>query len=227
MQNALNNNNVEIQQRAGELINLLNMPEFAEVILAPTSEVSGEIQENSAHEVKKPEKQETSPDLLLNNLLDLSTPAPAQPAAQNMPDPLKELLSTPVSQPAPAPAPVQQSSPLPPPPNSFVVMKTVDFVIFGQSQINQNNQNQVALMLIPTTEKMLVNFVMEFRVPVGWKILPKEPSEKVLRPMKERKPLTQLLYLMSNGAPFGLNIAVSYMMGTQPIREVGSIQKLN
>lgn len=229
MQNALNNNNVEIQQRAGELINLLNMPEFAEVILAPTSEVSGEIQENAAHEVKKPEKQETSPDLLLNNLLDLSTPAPAQPAAQNMPDPLKELLSTPVSQPAPAPAPVQQSSPLPPPPNSFVVMKTVDFVIFGQSQINQNNQNQVALMLtvIPTTEKMLVNFVMEFRVPVGWKILPKEPSEKVLRPMKERKPLTQLLYLMSNGAPFGLNIAVSYMMGSQPIREVGSIQKLN
>lgn len=230
MQNLTNSNNIEIQQRAGEMVTLLTMPELAEVILAPSALDDKQPTTSPVKMETANESKENNPDNLLNLLLDVSPAPQQQPQPQKQNDALSELLSAPPIQQNVVKAPqVIPDGPLPPPPNSFPVMKTVDFAVYGQTQVNQQNPNQIALMLttVPLTDKPLVNFVMEFRASPGWKLLAKDPSEKMLRPMKERKPVTQIVYLMSSGTPFTLNIAVSFMIGAQPIREVGVLQKLN
>ena len=250
LDNLTKSNDIEVQQRAGELVRILQLGDACETILAPVGpDEQTEKKQNAKAEVPKAVKQEpaqqakekqSTPDDLLSMLLN----TPVQPIAQAQKEPQVSdqskapdaLLLDLTSQPQPQPQQQSQAAPanpaitapvsIPKPPNSFEIMQNQDFVMYGQVQRNPNNPSQIALMttVFSKIQKQLPDFHIEMRISNGWKLMTKNQSSSVLLPSPAS--ITILSYIYASDSPFALNYVISYRFGSQPIRETYILRSL-
>jgi hypothetical protein len=194
-----NQNHLEIQQRAGELLRVLDKTALCKAILAPV--------EVDEAELGMPVS--TSVDDV--RLLELG-PAPlTQPVVPEVA----------IAEPPPLTEPQ-------PPPGAVEAQRTADYVIYFQIQRNANNPRQIAIKstvfglgAIPLTQ-----FLVHYGVPQGWGIAARAPSSSVLEG-KGGRPIQQIMILENRGVnPLTMLTQVNYLYRTQPIQETGRINPI-
>ena len=211
-------NNLEVQQRAGEMMKLLGHTELCSEMLAPIAASSAETEQNpiAIVERKGAQQAKTNDDDILLLVLD-DQPAPKEPSQQNN---LLDLLA-PTSTPPPAPQPTA-------PPNTTTLLRTNEVVVFGQAKGNPKDARQTALMLLyfATGTSPMSEFSAEYAVSAGWQLKVQPADGNQLSPLGG-KPISQILYLLNaNNAPFQLQVRLKYRYGMQPLSETGIIQVL-
>jgi hypothetical protein len=222
-----NNNHLEVQQRAGELLRVLAKTALRDEILAPVEFDQADAAPEGLTVAAQPPGQagqaKQEGDLL--GLLDLEPARPAQ--AQAQPASLAALI-------APGPAqPVQQQQQQAQqaevrPAGAVEALRTSDYVIWFELQRNAMNPKQLAIRatIAGLGDAPLNQFVVQFGVPAGWVIAVQPPSGNVLTP-KGGRPIQQVLMLENRGmAPLVMLTQTSYMYGTQPIKETGKINPI-
>lgn len=252
----LKSNNLEIQQRSGEMFRVLGHPEVADQILAPLevdeTETAKPIeggQAASGQQEAENQNQEAGFDDLLS--LDVTPSGPTQTENQNAY--LKDLLdlggsntqqqpSAPQQQAAPqqqgapqqgdgAQQPVaanQQQQAYGPPPNAVEAQKTSDFTIYFELQRNAQNPRQLAIRasIFNNTDVPLSKFLIQYGVPNGYAISCAPPSGDYLAP-KGGKPITQVMMIENRGnAPLKMLTQTTYLYRSQPLKEMGQINPI-
>lgn len=231
------NNNLEVQQRSGEMIRLILQEKLSLSVLAPLTTGSEVVTEESINivENEKPESEDSEVDDLLLLVMDDAGPSkPSPPISSNLIDdllgPSTTTQSAPTTQYQQAPiTQVQTQQPMAqappqvsqPPPQVKQLYATAEYVIFGQSQPNATDPRQIALRLLiyGSGRSQLSEFQIEYQPRPGWQLRTQPPDGKVLQP-KGGAPIIQILYLFNqNNSPFALNLRVSYKFGSQPITE--------
>ena len=218
-------NDLEIQQRAGEIMHIFGKPELCDDLLAPL-----EFDEAPAAEIGAPDKNESlidvdepatpaKPSNPIDDLLGLSTPAPA-PAA---PTSAKEPVAAPAA-PTPAPAPKE----IKPPNGAVEALKTPDYIIYFELQRNAANPNQLAIRstVYNRGDVPLTHFQVQYGVPNGWAISAQAPSGNVLEPIGGR-PIVQVLLLQNRGPlPLQMKTQIQYLYRSQPLKEQNPINPI-
>ena len=203
-------NDLELQQRAGELIRILTKSSFRDALLAPIefehTNISIQSQNDEADLLgldstteAKPQQKDVIQDIL------------GAPAAAAEETPKKE-----VKEP-------QQS--FKPPPGAVEALRTHDYVIYFEIQRNSNNPNQLAIRssvyglgTIP-----LNKFTVQYGLPVGWALQLQKPSGNVLEP-NGANPIVQILLLVNRGqAPLQMRTQITYLYRSQPLKDMGAI----
>jgi hypothetical protein len=186
------NNNLEVQQRAGELVRVLEHPEVSEGLLAPM-DVDGEDQ--------APKPAERGPSLLEFTAESQSERPPKVAESQLE---VKKVQSAPPAVAAP--------------PNSVEALRTSDFVVYFEIQKNPANPAQIAIRssIFNVGSVPLTKFSIQFGASQGWQINAQPPSANVLGPA----PIRQVFYLQNKGTlPLKMIAQATFMYGTQPIKE--------
>jgi hypothetical protein len=212
-------NHLELQQRAGELLRLIDRGELSEQILAP-AEPEAEAEDAGLVDVAPPATPErprapSAADALVPDLLG-PAPAPAQAQAQAQPQAQAQVQAQPAQKEVVAP------------PNAVEAMRTPDYVVFFELQRNASNPNQIAIRatVFGLGEIPLTKFAIQYGVPQGWAIQAKQPSSAVLEP-RGGAPIQQVMFLENRGmAPLAMLTQTSYMYRTQPIKESGRINPI-
>ena len=249
---ASTDNNLEVQQRAGEMAKLLTM-NGASNFLAPVPSGTDEHEHDStsiqisSNTGRQAAAENEAGDDLLNMMLDAkSSNAPTQ-STQNQPqqqkDSLLDDLLGDMSTPAPSapqaaksalsdlmsstPSQPQQQQPQQPQVKTVELVKKEDFTIFGQTMLNPNDKRQIALRLLVTLNghSQLSEYKLAFTPAVGWQIKAQPPDRNVLVP--QGPPISQVIYLLNmNNSPFSLQVKVTYKFGSQPLTETFVINSL-
>ncbi|OHT13540.1 Adaptin N terminal region family protein [Tritrichomonas foetus] len=239
----LKSNNLEIQQRAGEMYRVLSRPDVADQLLAPleVDEVDTaspiEASQSNQQQSQQPAQQQQEEDSLLD-LLSPSAPAAAGTQQQAPKDDLLgDLLelASPQANPAQTPSqPAQQQAPEPPkeaikpPPNALEAQKSSDFTIYFEIQKNAQNPRQLAIRasVFNNTDVPLNNFLVQYGVPNGYAIQCAPPSGNYLAPIGG-PPITQVMMLENRGnAPLKMLTQTTYMYRSQPLKEMGQINPI-
>jgi hypothetical protein len=221
LQQFAQHNHLEIQQRAGELLRILDKANISDAILAPIDPGAEEQPKSMA------DKAQASVDD--DGLLDLGTetgkasPQKVEPSEGIFtPQKVDDLVELSVN-PAPQPPPEPQG-----PPGSVEALKTADYVIFFELQQNAVNPRQFAIRssVFGRGEVPLTQFMIQYGVPQGWGIITQPPSSTVLEP-KGGRPILQVMVLENRGPnPLLMVAQISYMYRTQPIKEGGRINPI-
>ena len=218
-------NNLDVQQRAGEMIILLCNQELCDEVLAP---VECDAQE-SALIVDSTGANEQEDDLLIDiggsskptapvkasnpidDLLGIATPAPAQQAQ--------------VQQQVPAQQPVAQPRPNP---GSIEALRKTDYVIYFEIRKNPQDPRQMAIRasIFGLGKSPLNNFSVKYGVPVGWLLKASAPSANKLEPVGGAPIVQQLLLSTQADIKLMMKVQVQYMYGSQPITEQGEINPI-
>lgn len=101
-----------------------------------------------------------------------------------------------------------------------------DITFYGHTKINPDNQSQMAVKVtaVTTGSTMYSNFKMKFSVCAGWRLMVKPPNQEFLA---QNQPVSQILYIQNeNRTNFNMNIAFSYLYGSQPVTETISVVDL-
>jgi hypothetical protein len=244
-------NNLEVQQRAGELAKLLTHADVCDVVLAPIEE-RDEAAAQAPKIVMEPTANPKQVDTVLGDLLleldDAPKPEPQQQATtqsllsdllQKPQQPQKPVQVQSPSQPQIQQPPAQPSKPVQVQPQrpaqvqaptvqGIELLRKGDYVICGRALGNPSDPRQVALNLLVygTGATALTEFKMEFNPTPGWRLSVK-PADKPMVPPAGQGALSQTLYLMNmNNSPFQLHIKTSYRYGAQPFSELGTVTRL-
>lgn len=259
-QQLASSNELEVQQRAGEMMKLITHADVCDEMLAPIQETAEEGNEdlskqasndrqtsskhhniisqvlnqgNTNQPTQQPQAQPPEDDLLG----DLLSPTPSQQqnqtsnVASSAQDLLGDLLSGPV---APTTTttqilsnpiqtqnpPVQQPQQQIQQPQPLQLLKTDDFIVYGQAKYNPQDKRQIALKLTiyGTSSSQFSGFTIEYQASVGWKVTAQPPDSKELLPAASQKPISQLVYLLNmNNSPFQLRVKITYKFGSQPL----------
>ncbi|KAH0792692.1 Adaptin N terminal region family protein [Histomonas meleagridis] len=198
-------NNLEIQQRSGEMMKLLTHTDVCEEMLAPIADATNvEMQATTENSNNK-----TQVDDILMSIINDSTPQQQQQSNNsiNLIDDLIGDLQPKKNEPT-------------------IVAKTSDFVICGQSKVNPQNQNQIAIQLVvyAVNNAQLDNFRTDFQVPNGWRINAQPASADTVT---RSEPVTQVVYLMNeSGGKFEMRVRCRYRRETNEVEEVLSVSEL-
>ena len=204
--------NLDVQQRAHELWEILSMSDARDDILAPL-----DAENRAAGAQKIVVNVEEEPDLLL--LID--EPAPAAPKPQISNDLLG--LDIPVQEtPAKETAPPKQINP---PPGAVPALVKPDYTVFFEIRKNPQNPKQIAIRasVFNTGSVALNNFVIKFGVPMGWYIQTQPASGTKLEPIGGPPILQQLMVYTQGDTPLMMKTQMTYVYGSQPITETGEI----
>jgi hypothetical protein len=217
-------NNLEVQQRAGEMAKLLTHGEVCEEMLAPIEERDAAAPA-APRIVAEPAQAAKPSDSVLGDILQ-ELDAPVAPAASSLID----LIDTAPPPPVVA-APTRQAGPAavaPQPAAMTELVRQNDFVIFGQAIANVQDRRQIALnvLVFGTGQTALQDFRMDFQVSGGWQVRPQRPDGATLPPAGQGR-LTQVLFLLNlTNAPFQMQIKVAYRYGTLPVSASGTVAHL-
>lgn len=239
------NNNLEVQQRAGEMIRILGETSLREDILAPIEvedvDQSGKplttaSSAGSTQEGQQAQSKPTAMDLLEANDTDLlldfgdSTPTKQQAPLTNAPsnsaqqESLLDLgSSTPQQQ-----QEVAQPKTITPPQGSVEALRTSDYVVYFELQRNAQNPRQLAIRstVFNLNDVPLTQFQIQYGVPNGWAIVAQPPSSNVLEPIGGR-PIQQILMLENRGNnPLMMLTQTTFMYRSQPLKETGKINPI-
>jgi hypothetical protein len=212
-------NHLEIQQRAGELMRVLDKTALSAAILAPVEIDEGEGEGRAVPAAASPSAGDGE------NLLDIAAPAPAQPtqAAVQVGAPAE----TPAVAPAVAAAPPPRAEPQAPP-GAVEALRTADYVVYFQLQRNANNPRQLAIQstVFGLGDIPLTQFLIHYGVPQGWGIAAQPPSSTVLE-AKGGRPIQQVMLLENRGInQLAMLTQITYLYRTQPIKETGRINPI-
>lgn len=213
-------NNIEIQQRSGELLRILNKPSLCETLFAP--------QDNEEVPIESSDANRSNSNIL--DLIDISQP---QVIERNAPSGggLLDLLGTPTNSAQTAAfqaSTPQQQTQISPPPGSVEALRTASYVVYFQIQRNQLNPNQIAIQsTVFGLEKIqLTNFSMMFAVPPAWKINVGQPSGNILG-ASGSQPIVQQIFLQAAAPqPLVIRTQTSYMYRSQPMKEMNQINPI-
>lgn len=215
LENCKKSNHLDVQQRAGEMILLLNNPELRDEVLLPLV-TNAETTETKV--VVNEVEQET--DLLL-----IMDDKPAQPVKQQS-SALSDLLSL-GSTDAPAASPAPQPI-IKPPPGAVEALRKPGYVVFFEIRKNPQNPKQIAIRASCfNLESMpLNNFALRFGVPTGWMIQTQAASGNVLEPLGGKPILQQLMVYTQTNTPLAMKAQITYLYGSQPITETADINPI-
>lgn len=211
----INNNNLEVQQRVGEMLRTLEKPEICASLLAPieVDEVEGAAQKSNKDDYEA-------------DLLDLGNTAPVEQPAPHT-DLIAQLQAA-ESQPQPTQRQEPQTPAVQGPPGSVEAVRTPDYVIFFEVQRNASNPNQLAIRstVFNLGNVPLTNFMVQYGIPQGWAVKAMQPTGTVLEPLGGG-PIQQVLMLQNSGtAPLRMMTQISYMYRTQPIKEMNEVNPI-
>lgn len=241
MQQLASSNNIEVQQRAGEMANILQMDNLCEEFLSPLQPSSTESSEEKHPQVAQvTAKPQEAVDQILLQVMDQpaksnppavdlfgGSPAPSAPKANDLigdlisASPVQTNNNISVQQ-----QPAAVSGPTPPPQGASECWRTNDFIVYSQCQPNPENPNQVAVKLTVVSQaaKELSDFKLEYNVARGWKMMAKPLDGNRLMQISG-KPLTQMLYFLKEiDLPFGLQARASFKYGSQPLTETATLK---
>jgi len=214
-------NNLELQQRAGEMARILARKELADILLVPIEVDEKELKTAPIERNGQTAEIATENKAPENDLLSLDLPV--QEPKKNSDD-LLDLLSSPVNN----EKKVENVEKERVAQGAVEALRTSDYVIYFEINRNQNNCNQIAIRstVFGLSDMELNNFMVQYGVPVGWVISAKPPSKRVLEP-KGGAPITQILMLENRGSlPLMMKTQTSYMYRSQPIKELGQINPI-
>ena len=209
-------NHLELQQRFGEYINLLeHHSSFPDILAGFNSTLSRD--SSISHfdsfnnpDILYPEGQISASDSLsMEKTSEISDITSQQKTFENN---NSEIISE-----------MKKEYSLPP--GAIEGYKTSDYVLFFELQQNSNNTQQWAVRVtVCGLEKLqLTNFTMQFGVPNGWLIHAMKPSSDILE-AKGGNPIRQVLILESRSEiPLKMRIQISFIYHGQTIKENVSI----
>jgi hypothetical protein len=243
-------NDLEVQQRSGEMLKLLAHRDVSEEILAPIEdrEATGEpgtpkiVMEQTEHptqvaglldglliSLNDPQDAQTGGDI--DDLLSLGAvgtaaqrPAPqVPPQVPQVPQPVQRVqqVQQPIQQ---IHQPVQQPQQAQP----TEMARLSDFIVYGQAKSNPKDPRQVALNLFfsGTGATPLTDFKIELQMPPGWQVRIQPADKNVLAPAGGA-PISQIVYLLNlNNSPFQLQLKASYRFGSQPLTSNAALSQL-
>jgi hypothetical protein len=201
-----NDNHSEIQQRAGELLRILDHSALREAILAPV-EVAEEAPEVPETEQDEEPLVDFDVDVHPHHLLLGKINPPSPRSSMSPPRPLPEIV---------------------PPEGAVEAFRTLDYVVFFEIQRNERNGNQLAIRasIFNVGEVALTHFRMQFGVPQGWAILVHPPSSFVLE-VRGAGPIQQVMILENRGEnKLAMMTQTSYVFRTEPKKETGWVSPI-
>lgn len=214
---------IEVQQRSGELIGVLNNRALWDHLLQPA-----DTDEDAAEEETKAQIVQSGG--LTDDLLDIGyTPAPAQTQTRSAGADLLDLIESEVLAPSAKPEEKQSSLPeISPPKGAVEALRTNEFVMYFEIQKNQANPNQMAIRSSIYNLGMtpLNNFSIQYGVPNGWMVRSQPASGNVLE-ARGGKPIQQVLMLENKGMnPLSMKTQTSYMFGCQPLKSIETVKPI-
>lgn len=232
LENLRKNNNLEIQQRAGEMYNILCRPHLAEELLVPIEYEKPENSQTNRQDDTDllsltPDSSRTAtPTNSIDDLLGLNSKTNQQnKRTDSINSLLDDLMSGSIN--TKTEQPIQTRS-VQSPPGALEALRTSDYVIYFQIQRNEANPNQLAIRssVYNLTETPFNQFVVQYGVPRGWQLKAQNPSGNVLEPYGGN-PIIQIIMLNNTeGVPLQMRTQISYMYKTQPITEMGKINPI-
>ena len=238
LQQFAKNNNLEIQQRSGELLRVLANTQLYDEILAPVEVEETEVKQvaegGAATQAPQPDESGAIDLLDLGDellMIDDDKNKPPPKVNQGLAADLLGLMGD-------APGPSNQAAPGAPaqpaaksveaPPGAVEALRTAEYVIYFEIQRNAANPRQLAIRssVFNLGDVPLNQFVIQYGVPQGWAIAAQPPSGMVLEP-KGGRPIQQVMMLENRGMnPLMMMTQTSYMYRTQPIKETGRINPI-
>ncbi|KAH0803722.1 Adaptin N terminal region family protein [Histomonas meleagridis] len=222
------NTNIEIQQRSGEMLNILHKRELWDEMLSPPEFTQNEDEEQQIPEIiqSNNNKQKEEDLLSLSDITNVNN----QKNNNNLIDDLLDITSL-------TPEVVNTKQKLENnnnlehikiAPNAIEVLRTTDIVIYFEVQKNQQNINQIAIRstIYNLSDIEITQFVIQYGVPIGWQIQTQQQNTNVLGP-KGKNMIQQVLMLYNKGnSPLLMKTKMSYMFGCQPITSENTLNQI-
>ena len=253
LQSFMTDSSLDLQQRAGEMISLLQKDSICAEVLSPVEsrqtdlEKATIITENETknqskshhhhHHHKKsnskdkqpkeqPQIQTSKPDTQFEDLLDLNDTNLLDEAPSSS---LKDLLSIIPDNIGQQPQNVTNDpkSNIRPFPGSVVALEKSDYIMFFEVRKNPANPKQMAIRVsvFSLISTPLTSFNMKFGVPIGWVLQAQVPSSTTLEPNGGRPITQQIMLSTQSNSPLMMKTMISYQYGSQPISENGEINQ--
>ena len=202
--------NLDVQQRAGEMANLLGDADIADDVLAPLDNAPS----------SAPSGRD---DDLLNLIDDYKAPTPAP----SRDDTLLNIASTEQQQQSQQQQQQQQIQ-VKPPKGAVEALRTADYVMYFEVIKNPNNPRQVAIRasVFNLGSVQLDKFTVKFGAPTSWALQVQQPSSDTLEPAGGRPIFQQMMAVTKSDVPLMMKVQISYMYRSQPITEEGDINPI-
>ena len=237
LQTMSTNNNLEIQQRAGEMARVLEKTNLREDLLAPVEieevDQSNKPLSSESSENTQQIQSKTGIELLEQDDTDLlldfgdgpvqTEPTTAQKLGSSADGSNAALTPTASGNTAP-----EKPKEITPPPGSVEALRTSDYVVFFELQRNAQNPRQLAIRstVYNLNDVPLTQFLIQYGVPQGWAIVANAPSSNILEPIGGR-PIQQILMLENRGNnPLMMITQTTFMYRSQPLKETGKINPI-
>ncbi|KAH0794018.1 Adaptin N terminal region family protein [Histomonas meleagridis] len=207
-------NNLEIQQRAGEMRRLLLSQSLCAPVLTSVSGAEISSEEKTANIGYNTNNDDLDDDLLS---LVMDTPAPT-----TTPTPAKNTTSGSLIDDLLGSS-IQSNAP----PGADELLRKADYIVYGQKQMNPNDKRQIALRIIVknATKEPMTNIKTEYEVTDGWKIMVQQQSSNVIR--DENDMMMQVIYLLQEEMKqFALKFKIEYSIGNRHLTDVSVITKI-
>lgn len=233
-------NRLEVQQRAGEVQRILQMPGGEEIYAPMQNDAQMSQQaEQAPRKHKSKARKEAPPQQQQEVAQEAPAPvpqrAPRQQAAlselYNQNEEMEDLLQIEQPQPKhrhhqPPPqadvAQQQQQMPTqayPVPQGAIEAFSTSDVTTYFELQRNMQDPRQLAIRVsyFNKTKIPLNQFLCQYALPDGWALQAQRPTDNVLAPIGG-PPIQQVLLLMNRGnRPLQMRAQVTFMFRSQPI----------
>ncbi|EAX89873.1 Adaptin N terminal region family protein [Trichomonas vaginalis G3] len=196
--------NIEIQQRTGELIRILKNPAASDELLVSM------VYDEEKDQAITPYASDLSVVLELNKIKSAQSTSSVLISTQ---DSIKQLLETPV---------------ITPPPRSTEVLQTNDLAIYFEVSKNPVNRQQFCIRssIFNKTSKQLTNFRIKYGVPTGWTSYCKDNEIKNLHPSPV--PLQNLVMIESKtNTPLIMKVLLSYSINGENINSIENLKNFN
>ncbi|OHT02345.1 Adaptin N terminal region family protein [Tritrichomonas foetus] len=240
MEELKKDNDLDVQQRAGEMSLLMDETDIISDVLAP---LVTNTNESAKLVVDDAENKNDEEDLLIdigmptttnniNSKSNINVSSGSNAVSNNLLESqtkgssLNDLLSLNVSS---SNAPNQAAKPaIKPPQGAIEGLRKPDYVIYFEIRKNPANPKQIALRasVFNLGTVALQNFQIKFGVPVGWFLKSQPPSDKNLEPIGGAPIFQQLMVMTQTNTPLMMKVQISYLYGTQPITETGEINPI-
>ena len=226
-----NSNNLELQQRSGELIRILKHSRLSAPLLAPADydaqqpstikqptedvDLLGGLSEPSQPQQSSNQQTDAVADLLGLSASPVKvTPQPQQQPKQNTQQIQQQKVKPPVQVQNTAPTVVQ-------PPNTVQVIKTNDYVIYFELRKNAANPNQLAIRAhyFNLTKTVLGKFKIAYQVPNNFIFRVLLQSSEDL-PHVGSPAVTQVVLIQAKTpGQLMMKTQITYLFGSQPLTD--------
>lgn len=248
-------NNLEVQQRSGEMMKLLTHKDVCDEMLAPIAaslvekeqnpiqiidgsgaqqnQQSLQNQQNLINQAQEAQRNTDQDDILLIVLNDTdlnNTNNSTNTNTNNTNSAHADLLSLVDDIPSQQNQKIQQpvtQQPNTQQPQVTELLRSSELIVYGQAKANPKDKRQIALNLIYySASSQLTDFKVTCQMNPGWQINQQQPDGNILNPVGG-KPVSQVVYLLNmNNSPFQMQLKAQYKFGMQPLSEIGVIKAL-